>query len=76
MISHKAVSPGGEVPRILSEEMAEVKRDGSIVHRYILWVFQRPRLNKIAVAAAMEPSAITIDQNTPLERKPSGMASQ
>jgi len=44
--------------------------------RQICCVFHFPRLNKIALAAAIAPSAITIEKNTPFERKCIGIASQ
>jgi hypothetical protein len=75
--------PLDEVPRILSEGMTEVKSDDGMTGGYFLpnerslrttvyifWVFQWPRLNRMALATAIEPSATTMDQNTPLERKP------
>ncbi len=67
--------PLDEVPRILSEGMTEVKC-GNSKGGQIFWVFQRPRLNKMALARAMEPSATTMDQNTPFERKSKRIASQ
>src|SRR6266478_4601340 len=40
----------------------------------ICWTFQRPRLNKTMLTVAMKPSAMTMDQKTPLECIRAGIA--
>jgi len=45
------------------------------VELHIFFIFHFPCLNRIALAAAIDDSAIAIDANTPFDFMPNGFAS-
>src|SRR6267378_2192683 len=64
----------GRAPR----HFETLRKWGAASHRnfgvQICWTFQWPRLNKTMLTAAMKPSAMTMDQKTPLECIRAGIA--
>src|SRR6267154_4332238 len=64
----------GRAPRLFET----LRKWGAASHRnfgvQICWTFQWPRLNKTMLTAAMKPSAMTMDQKTPLECIRAGIA--
>ena len=63
---YKSNAKSGDVKSPLQDQRRR-PRKAAATKGYISWRFQRPRLNRMMLTAAMKPSAMTMDQKTPLE---------